>query len=136
MPLMADLPRERVGSPVGSLTSPDETPRRESFCLYIRVLRDSDVVLEQDRKVPDYCWNAGISKDICEAQTRVLPGTFSVDLLSNTEFLVYKLPKTGRGMSEAESMLFADLIAGSYLWAGVPADVFVTPMDYTTGEKG
>ena len=29
-------------------------------------------------------------------------------------------------MSEAESMLFADLIAGSYLWAGVPADVFVT----------
>ena len=30
-------------------------------------------------------------------------------------------------MSEAESMLFADLIAGSYLWAGVPADVFVTP---------
>ena len=30
-------------------------------------------------------------------------------------------------MSKAESMLFADLIAGSYLWAGVPADVFVTP---------
>ena len=30
-------------------------------------------------------------------------------------------------MSEAESMLFVDLIAGSYLWAGVPADVFVTP---------
>ena len=30
-------------------------------------------------------------------------------------------------MSEAELMLFTDLIAGSYLWAGVPADVFVTP---------
>ena len=90
------------------------------------MLRDSDVVVEQDRKVPDYCWNAGISKDICKAQTRVLLGTFSVDLLSDTEFLVYKLPKTGRGMSEAESMLFADLIAGSYLWAGVLADVFVT----------
>ena len=84
------------------------------------------MVLEQDRKVPDYCWNAGISKDICEARTRVLPGTFSVDLLSDTEFLVYTLPKTGRGMSEAESMLFADLIGGNYLWAGVPADVFVT----------
>ena len=92
---MADPPREWVGSPVGSLTSPGETPRRESYCLYIRVLWDSDVVLEQDRKVPDYCWNAGISKDICKAQTRVLLGTFSVDLLSNTEFLVYKLPKTG-----------------------------------------
>ena len=92
---MADPPRERAGSPVRSPTSPGETPRQESYCLYIRVLRDSDVVLEQDRKVPDYCWNASISKDICEAQTRVLPGTFSMDLLSDTEFLVYKLPKTG-----------------------------------------
>ena len=92
---MADLPQQRAGGLVGSPTSPDENPRRESCCLYIRVLRDSDVVLEQDHKVPDYCWNAGICKDICEAQTRVLPGTFSVDLLSDTEFLVYKLPKTG-----------------------------------------
>ena len=124
---MADPPREWVCSPVGSLTSLDETPRQESYCLYIRVLRDSDVVLEQDHKVPEYCWNAGISKDICKAWTRVLPGTFSVDFLSDTEFLVYKLPKTGQGMSDAESMLFADLIGGSYLWASVLADVFVTP---------
>ena len=92
---MADPPREQVGSPVGSPTLLGETPGQESYCLYIRVLQDSDVVLEQDHKVPDYCWNAGISKDICEAQTRVLPGTFSMDLLSDTEFLVYKLPKTG-----------------------------------------
>ena len=124
---MADPPREWAGGPVGSPTSPGENPRWESCCLYIRVLRDSDVVLEQDRKVPDYCWNAGICKDICEARTRVLPGTFSVDLLSDTEFLVYKLPKTGRRMSKLESALFADFIGGSYLWTGVPADVFVTP---------
>ena len=91
----ADPPREQAGGPGGSPTSPGENPRRESCCLYIRVLRDSDVVLEQDHKVPEYCWNAGICKDICKAQTRVLPGTFSVDLLSDTEFLVYKLPKTG-----------------------------------------
>ena len=30
-------------------------------------------------------------------------------------------------MSKRESALFADLIVGSYLWAAVPADVFVTP---------
>ena len=93
--MTADLPRGRAGGPVGSLTSPGENPRRESCCLYVRVLRDSDVVLEQDCKVPDYCWNAGICKNICEARTRVLQGTFSIDLLSDTEFLVYKLPKTG-----------------------------------------
>ena len=91
----AHPPRERAGGPVGSQTSPDENTRWESCCLYVRVLRDSTAVLEQDRKMPDYCWNAGISKDICKARTRVLPGTFSVDLLSDTEFLLYKLPKTG-----------------------------------------
>ena len=122
----ANLSRKE-GGPVGSLTALEGNPRWESYCLYIRVLRDSDVVLEQDRKVPDYCWNADICKDICEAQTRVLRGTFSVDLLSDIEFLVYKLPKTGRRLSEAESMLFADFIGGNYLWTGVPADVFITP---------
>ena len=121
----ADPPREWVDGPARSLTSTDETPRWESYCLYFRVLRDSDVILEQDCKVPEYCWNASISRDICEAQTRVPPGTFSVDLLSNMEFLVHKLPKTRRGMSDAKSMLFGDLIGGSYLWGGVPADVFV-----------
>ena len=29
-------------------------------------------------------------------------------------------------MSDAKSMLFADLIGGSYLWGSVLADVFVT----------
>ena len=65
--VMADPLKEWAGGPSGSSTSPGENPRQESCCLYIRVLRDSDVVLEQDRKVPDYCWNAGICKDICEA---------------------------------------------------------------------
>ena len=123
---MANPPKEWAGSPVRSLTLPDETPRQESYCLYVRVLRDSDAILEQDHKVPEYCWNASISKDICEAWTRVLLVTFCVDLLSDTEFLEYKLPKTGRGMSDAESMLFTDLIGGSYLWGSVLADVFVT----------
>ena len=76
----ADLPREQAGSPTGSCASPDEYSRWESNCLYIRVLRDSDAILEQARKVPEYCWNAGISKDICEARTGVVPGTFSIDL--------------------------------------------------------
>ena len=61
---MADPPREQAGRPGRSPTSPGENPRQELCCLYIRVLRDSDVVLEQDHKVPDYCWNASICKDI------------------------------------------------------------------------
>ena len=122
----ADLPRERAGSLTGSCASLDEHSRWESNCLYVRVLRDSDAILEQDRKVPEYCWNAGISKDICEARTGVVPGTFSVDLLSDTEFRVYRVPKTTRGMSDHEARCYADLIMGSYLWAGSPATVLVT----------
>ena len=122
----ADPPKERADSPTGSYAMPDETPRWESYCLYVRVLRDSDAILEQDHKVPEYCWNPGISKDICEAWTGVVPGTFSVDLLSDTEFLVYRLPKTGHGMSYHESAHHADLITGLYLWASSPANVLVT----------
>ena len=119
-------PDRRVGSPTGSPTKPEELRKWESYCLFIRVLRDSDAILEQDQKVPEHCWNAGISKDICEARTGVIPDTFSVDLLSDTEFLVYKLPKTGRGMMWAKVALFIDLIRGGYLWGGIPAEVFIT----------
>ena len=122
----ADPPRERAGSPTGSCVSPDEHSRRESNCLYVRVLRDSDAILEQDRKVPEYCWNAGISKDICEARTGVVLGTFSINLLSDTEFLVYRVPKMTRGMSDNEVRCKTDLIMGSYLWTGSPATIFVT----------
>ena len=83
------------------------------------------MILEQDSKVPEYCWNTSICKDVCEAQTGVVPGTFSIDLLSDMEFLVYRLPKTGWGMSGHESARYSDFIAGSYLWDGSPADVYV-----------
>ena len=103
----ADPPRERAGSPTGSCASPDEHSRWESNCLYIRVLRDSDAILEQDCKVPEYCWNAGIGKDICEARTGVVLGTFSIDLLSDTKFLVYHVSKTTRDMSDCEARCYS-----------------------------
>ena len=46
----ADPPRERAGSPTGSCTSLDEHSRRESNCLYVRVLRDSDAILDKTAK--------------------------------------------------------------------------------------
>ena len=123
---MGDLPHQRAGSQTGSLTGPEECRLREPFCLYIRVLRNTDTTLEQDRRVPEHCWNDGISKDICEAWAGVPPGTFSIDLLSDMEFLVYKLPKIGWGMTRDEATVFIDHIRDGYLWAGVPAEVFIT----------
>ena len=123
---LGNPPHGRAGSPTRSLARPEEFCKREPYCLYVRLLRDSDAILEQDRRVLEHCWNTSISKDICEALTGVLPGTFSMDLLSDTEFLVYKLPKTGQGVTRVEATLFIDLIRGSYFWAGVPAKVFAT----------
>ena len=87
----------QADSSTGSSVAPDGFCKWESYCLYVWVLKDSSEKLEQVCKVPEHCWNAGICKDICEAWTRVVMGTFSVDLLSSMEFLLYKLPKTGRG---------------------------------------
>ena len=39
---------------------------------------------------------------------------------------MYKLPKTGWGMTRDETTLFIDLIRGSYFWAGMPAEVLAT----------
>ena len=115
-----------AGSPTGSLAGPEECHLREPCCLYVRVLRDTDTTLEQDWRVPEHCWNNGISKDIWEARVEVPLGTCSVDLLSDLEFLVYKLPKTGWGMTRDEATVFIDRIRGGYLWASVPAEVFIT----------
>ena len=123
---MGDPPHRRVGSSTGSLAWPEECRSHEPCCLYVRVLRDTDTTLEQDQRVPEHCWNDGISKDICEARVEVPADTFSVDLLSNTEYLVYKLPKTGWGMTRDEATVFIDCIRGGYLRAGVPAEVFLT----------
>ena len=60
--MTAHPPRERVGGPVGSPTSSGENPRWQSCCLYVRVLRDSNIVLEQDRKMLDYCWKPVFAK--------------------------------------------------------------------------
>ena len=44
------------------------------------------------------------------------PGSLSVELLSSSEFLLYKLPKTGRGMTYDESEMHRLCIERSYLW--------------------
>ena len=43
---MGNPPHWRADSPTGSLTGPEEYHLCEPFCLYIRVLRNSDTTLE------------------------------------------------------------------------------------------
>ena len=63
-----------VGSPTRLSIPPDGICKQESYCLFVRVLRDSNELLEQDCLIPEHSWNAGICQDICEAQSGVPPG--------------------------------------------------------------
>ena len=108
----------RAGSPTGSSAPLEGIRKWESYCLFIRVLKDTDELLERDRLLPGHSWNPGICQDIYEARNGVPPGSLAVDLLSDSEFLLYKLPKTGQGMTYDEGEMFRHCIEGSYLWGG------------------
>ena len=45
-----------------------------------------------DAKVPDYVWNKVIAQDICTYRVGAPSGTFTVELFSDTEFLLFQGP--------------------------------------------
>ena len=108
-----------AGSPAGSSIPSDGIRKRESYCLFVGVLKDSEELLERDHLILEHSWNAGICQDICEARSGVPPGSLAVELLSDSEFLLMKLPKIGRGMTYDDSGMFQLCIEGSYFWGGV-----------------
>ena len=64
--------------------------RRESYCLLVRVIKDADGLSQRDVRLPANAWNEDIAIDICESQIGRLAGTYKVQLLSDTEFLLRK----------------------------------------------
>ena len=68
----------------------DGLRRRESYCLLVRVVKDADGLSERDVQLPAHAWNEDITVDICESRIGCPAGTYKVQLLSNTEFLLRK----------------------------------------------
>ena len=64
--------------------------RQESYCLLVRVVKDALRLSERDIRVPTHAWDENIAADICESRIGCPPGTYKVQLLSNTEFLLRK----------------------------------------------
>ena len=62
----------------------------ESYCLLVRVVKDAVGLSKQDVRLPAHAWNKDIAGDICESQIGCPAGTYKVQLLSNTEFLLRK----------------------------------------------
>ena len=64
--------------------------RRESYCLLVWVVKDAIGLSEWDVRLPAHAWNEDIAVDIWESQIGCPAGTYKVQLLSDTEFLLRK----------------------------------------------
>ena len=93
-------PRKAAGSPKkDSVVIPEGIRRRESYCLFIRVQKDVDGVSKREQRIDPEAWNETICRNICENRLNAPEGTFNVQLLSETEFLLYEGKKDGPGMT-------------------------------------
>ena len=63
--------------------------RREAYCVLVGVACNVDSVSALDAKVPDYVWTEVIARDICTYQVGAQLVTFTIELLSDTEFLLF-----------------------------------------------
>ena len=98
----------------------DGIRHRESYCLLVRVIKDALGLSEWDVRVPTHAWDENIATDICKSQIGCPPGTYKVQLLSNTEFLLRKRPTSGLEMNWQDANAMIRLINGEFLWCGVP----------------
>ena len=73
--------------------------RREAYCLLVRVTCNVDSVSALDVKVPDYVWTEVIAQDICTHWVGAPANTFTVELLSDTEFLLFEGPRSRPGIT-------------------------------------
>ena len=103
----------------------DGLRHRESYCLLLRVVKDVLGLFEWDVPLPAHAWNEDIAIDICESRIGCPPGTYKVQLLSDTEFLLRKRPTSGLEMNWQDANTVIRLIHGDFLWCGIPVSLAV-----------
>ena len=82
--------------------------QRETYCLLIWLTCNIASVSALNSMVPTHVWTELIAWDICTYQLQDPAGTFNVELLSDTEFLLFQGPQSGRGMTWENMM--------EYIW--------------------
>ena len=99
-------------------TGPQGMRRREAYCLLVWVACKVDSVSVLDAKVPDYVWMEAIALDICAYWIGAPPNTFVVELLSDTEFLLFQGPRSGPGMAWEDTILYVQTLHDIQDWGG------------------
>ena len=113
-------PPARLQAVPGRSAPTDGIRHQESYCLLVRVVKDALRLSEWDIRVPTHAWDENIAADICESRIGCPPGTYKVQLLSDTEFLLRKRPTSGPEMNWQDANAVIRLIHGEFLWCGVP----------------
>ena len=101
----------------------DRLHHRESYFLLVWVVKDAVGLSKQDVRLPAHAWNEDIAVDICESRIGCPAGTYKVQLLSDTEFLLRKRPTSGPEMNWQDTNVIIRLISGLFLWCGVPVSL-------------
>ena len=93
--------------------------RRDAYCLLVRVTHNVNSVSVLDAKVPSYAWTEAIARDICTYWVGVPTDTFTVELLSDMEFLLFQGPWSGRGMTWENTIQYIQNLHGVMDWGGM-----------------
>ena len=101
------------------------TRQREAYCLLVRVARNVDSVSMLDAKVPDYIWTEVIARDICMYWIGAPSGTFVVELLSDTEFLLFQGPRSGPEIAWEDTICFIRALHDIWDWGGTEVTVVI-----------
>ena len=114
--------RSAVPTPVG-LLRPMGCVVENRIVYWYGVVKDALGLSERDVWLPAHAWNKDIAVDICESRIGCPPGTYKVQLLSDTEFLLRKRPTSGPEMNWQDANAVIRLIHGGFLWCGVPVSL-------------
>ena len=87
------------------------------------MVKDAVGLSERDVRLLVHAWNEDIAVDICESRIGCPAGTYKVQLLSDTEFLLRKRPTSGPEMNWQDANAIIRLISGLFLWCGVPVSL-------------
>ena len=97
--------------------------QRDAYCLLVQVNCNVDSMSVLDAKVPDYVWTEVIAWDICMYWLGAPAGSFTIELLCDTEFLLFQGPQSGCGMTWENMILHIWNLHGVKDWGGTEVTV-------------
>ena len=97
--------------------------RREAYCLLVRVTCNVDSVSALDAKVPNYVWTEAIAQDICVYWVGAPANTFTIELLCDTEFLLFEGPRSGPGITWENGIKYIRVLHEIHDWGGTEVTV-------------